>query len=133
MTEYKLTAELAEQEFDRMCVSMLIDTDMTGEDEETVKGFDDIKRKIVRSFMTGSLTLTDDGRPVYCTDAGKSMEFKNMTGAVLMSMDRVKKGEDTRKMFTVIGELTGGGVAPASLSMRDVKILFALVSLFLSM
>lgn len=133
MTEFKLPADVAEQEFERMCDAMHVDIDMTGESQENIDGFNDIKRKVIKALMTGSLTLTDDGRPVYRTDAGKTMEFQQVTGAVLMSMDRVKKGEDTKKMFTVISELTGGGVSPSALGVRDIKILFALVSLFLSM
>lgn len=133
MTDNKLPLELAEQEFERLCDKYSVDTDMTGESQDTVDGFNDIKRKIVKAFMKGSLVIADSGFPAYTTTAGKRLEFKEVTGATLMSMDRIKDGENTKKMFTVISELTGGGVAPASLSMPDVKVLIALVSLFLSM
>ncbi|MNJ60620.1 hypothetical protein D3C77_563660 [compost metagenome] len=84
-------------------------------------------------MVAGDLVLTEDGRPVFTTTGGKAMEFKEMTGAVLMSMDRVKSGENTAKMFTVIKELTGGGVPPSQLKPKDIRVLFALVSLFLVM
>jgi hypothetical protein len=125
--------EMAEQEFERMCATMGVEIDMSGEDEDTVKGFDDLKRKVCRAITSGELVLTDDGRPVYTTTGGEAMEFKEMTGATLMSMDRVKSGENTAKMFTVIKELTGGGVPPSQLKPKDIRVLFALVSLFLAM
>lgn len=125
--------DMADQEFERMCATMGVETDLTGEDDDTVKGFDELKRKVCRALVGGELRLTDDGRPVYTTTSGKAMEFKEMTGAVLMSMDRVKTGENTAKMFTVIKELTGGGVPPSQLKPKDIRVLFALVSLFLVM
>ena len=128
-----LPPEMAEQEFERMCSAMGVETDMAGEDDDTIKGFDDLKRKVCRALIDGALVLTDDGRPVYTTVSGKPLEFKEMTGAVLMAMDRVKAGENTAKMFTVIKELTGGGASPAQLKPKDIRVLFALVSLFLAM
>ena len=125
--------EMAELEFERMCATMGVETDLTGEDDDTVKGFADLKRKVCRAIVAGDMVLTEDGRPIYTTTGGKGMEFKEMTGAVLMSMDRVKSGENTAKMFTVIKELTGGGVPPSQLKPKDIRVLFALVSLFLAM
>lgn len=135
MSEKKavMPLEMADQEFERMCVAMGVETDMAGEDDDTVKGFAELKRKVCRALVGGELHLTEDGRPVYTTTGGKAMEFREMTGAVLMSMDRVKAGENTAKMFTVIKELTGGGVPPSQLKPKDVRVLFALVSLFLAM
>lgn len=132
MTDFKIPAEMAEDEFSRMCTACSIDTDVSGDDEETQKGFEDLKRKIIKALMVGSLVVSDSGLPVYTTEAGTRLEFREMTGAILMSMDKVKDGENTKKMFTAISELTGGGVAPSKLKMKDTKILFALVSLFLA-
>lgn len=128
-----MPAEMAEQEFERMCEAMGIDTDMGTEDGETVAGFNDLKRKVVKAIMQGTLSLTDDGRPVYTTMAGQRLEFSEMTGAVLITMDKVKTGENSAKMFAVIRELTGGAVKPAQLKPRDIGVLFALVALFLAM
>lgn len=133
MTDFKIPAEMAEEEFIRMCDAVGIDHDMTGETQETIDGFNDIKRKLVKAFMLGDLILSDSGMPIYTTMAGKRLEFKEMTGAVLMSMDRVKEGENTKKMFTALNELTGGGVAPAQLKMKDTRVLFALISAFLAL
>lgn len=133
MEKQVIPLEMAEQEFDRMCDAMGVETDLTGENDETVTGFNDLKRKVCRALMTGALRLSDEGRPVYTTVGGETLAFKEMTGAVLMAMDRGKPGENTAKMFTVIKELTGGGVAPSRLKPKDVRVLFALVSLFLAM
>lgn len=132
MTDFKIPAEMAEEEFIRMCDAAGIDHDMTGETQESIDGFNDIRRKIVKAFMLGDLVLSDAGLPIYTTTGGKRLEFREMTGAVLMSMDKVKDGENTKKMFTAISELTGGGVPPAQLKMKDTRVLFALVSAFLA-
>lgn len=133
MADYKLTQELAEEEFELLCEALLIDTDTSGEDEESVKSFETLKKKLVKALRLGSLTISDDGKPSYRTAAGKTLEFGQMNGSILMSMDRIKDGENTKKMFTAINELTGGGVSPSQLNMKDIGVLFALVSLFLDM
>ena len=123
---------MAEQEFERLCDTYGVDTDMSGEKPETVEGFEDLKRKICKAISAGHLTVSDSGRPEYTTQDGTRLAFGDMTGAVLLEMDKHKDGQNNRKMFAILGALTGGVVSPSRLRGRDVKVLFALAALFLA-
>ena len=124
---------MAEQEFERMCEEYRIDTDMSGENDESAKGFDELKTKICKAFVRGDLVLSDSGLPVYTTGAGARLAFKPFTGAMLLAMDKAKKDDNTRKMYLFLSEITDGALAPGKLDKRDTNVLFALGSLFLAM
>lgn len=124
--------EMAEQEFERMCESYRIDADMSDGDEDSAKGFEEIKTKICKALMRGDLVLDDNSRPVYTTGEGTRLAFKRFTGAMLLSMDKVKGNDNTRRMYAFLSEITDGGIVPSKLDKRDVNVLFALGSLFLA-
>ena len=125
--------EVAEQEFERMCDAYRIETDMSGEDDEATKGFNELKSKLCKAFMRGDLVLNDHGRPVYTTGEGSRLEFKPFTGAMLLAMDKAKANDGTRRMYLFLSEITDGALAPSKLDKRDTNVLFALGSLFLAM
>lgn len=125
--------EMADQEFERMCEGYRIETDMSGEDEDSVKGFGELKAKICKAFVRGELVLSDEGRPIYTTGQGARLSFKAFSGAMLLAMDKAKAGDGTRRMYLFLSEITDGGLTPGKLDKRDVNVLFALGSLFLAM
>lgn len=125
--------EMADQEFERMCEGYRIETDMSGEDEDSVKGFGELRAKICKAFVRGELVLSDEGRPIYTTGQGTRLAFKAFSGAMLLAMDKAKAGDGTRRMYLFLSEITDGGLTPGKLDKRDVNVLFALGSLFLAM
>lgn len=125
--------DMAKLEFERMCEAYRIDTDMSSEDEESEKGFEELKAKLCKAFVRGDLVLDDNGRPAYTTGAGTRLAFKPFTGAMLLAMDKAKKDDNTRKMYLFLSEITDGGLVPSKLDKRDTNVLFALGSLFLAM
>lgn len=124
-----LDKETALAEFDNMCEGLGLDADVSGEEAEQ---FNKDKERIVKAIMSGSLVIGEDSLPVYTTVAGDSLKIKEPTGTTLLSMDKVKQGQDMRKSFTLLGELTGGAFTPGKSKMRDINILSAIMSVFMA-
>lgn len=128
---------MAEQEFYRFAADMGLDIDPEGMDEEDKIGFEQQKRRIVNAIMRGSLTINDNGEPIYTPQhAGEDVNpiiFHEPTGASLMAMDKKGKTEDMRKLFSVMGEMTKTSAGLFSkMKMRDLKVCQAVVTLFLA-
>lgn len=126
-----LDKESAEAEFLRMCEEVGIDLD--ADDAEDADDLDKLKGKIVKAIEKGLLTIGESGLPTYTTIKNNdALAFKEPTGATLLSMDKVKDGHDMRKTYTVLGEITNGNFAPSKCNMRDIKVLTAIMTLFLA-
>lgn len=132
MTETKIAKEFAEAEFSRLCD--VWDIDLDAMDSQEKADFDNVKRKIVTCFCRGQMALDDTGEHVSFTPrSGEVVTFHVPTGADLMAMDRVKEGENIKKMYVLLGAI--GKTAPAVFSKmdtRDLKPLMAFASLFMA-
>lgn len=135
--EYKLDKDSADAEFGNMCEFFDIDTDTSDLDGEDLEAFTRLKGKVVKAVRVGSLVIAENGQPTYTTKDGLSMTFKRPTGAVLLTdVKGVGRGGDDgagmRRMYSIIGELTGGVASPSKLSIKDVGVLSSIVNLFLA-
>lgn len=128
----KIDKETAEAEFVAMCETMDVDADLSDLSEEDVNSFNKQKANVVKAIMQGYLVI-DDGVPTYHTTGGKTLVIHEVTGGALIAMDTVKAGNDNRKLFKLIQELTKSSIKADELKMRDIRILSALVGLFLAM
>lgn len=135
MTVYKVAKEVAEEEFDKFCEGMDIDSDTQEMNEDDQKGFEDQKAKIVRAIMRGSLTFNEDGLPVYAPTRSKidnPLVFHEQTGAHLMAMDRKKEGQNVAKLLSLMDAMTKSAPGTCSkLEGADLKTCMAIITLFL--
>lgn len=135
MLEDKISAELAEQEFNRFAESMDLEFDTESMDPEDVKGFDHNKSIIIKAIKKGSLIIDEKGQPTYTpqrTENVGTIVFHEPTGASLMAMDSGKKTEDVKKLYHVMADVTGREPKVfSSMKMVDLKICMAVITLFL--
>ena len=130
MKELKVAPEVAEQEFDRLCDMLGIDTETNStDDEETLKAHRD---RIVKAICKGALSIGDDGLPTVVTREGATLAFKMPTGATLLEADKAPAGQDQRRMFLLIGALTNGKFSPAKCTIQEVALLTSITALFLA-
>lgn len=132
-TEDKISAEVAEDEFERFAVGMDLDVDPAGLDEEDKKSLADSKRRFIRAVRTGQLVVNDNCEPVLSpTGGGKPIVFHEPRGAALMATDQKKKGHDMARTFAVMGAMTNESPSRFSeLANRDLKICTAIFALFM--
>lgn len=128
--ELTVAAEVAEQDFERICDFFDVELDESALDAEDKADLAGIKSKIVKNICTGRLTVGDNGQPTYTLKDGTAMTFKQPTGAILLT--KVKDNDANRKMFAIIVELTGGVSSPGKWTPRDTGVLMAIVNLFIS-
>lgn len=135
MSEYKVSVEMAEQEFNRFAEKMDLEFDISEMDPEDVKGFEQQKGIILKAIQKGSLVIDDDGQPVYTPQRTPDIApivFHEPTGASIMAMDGGKKTEDVKKLFRVMADATRREPKVFSnLKMADLKVCMAVMTLFL--
>jgi hypothetical protein len=132
----KVADDVAEAEFERFGEAMDLDFDKSHMDEEDKKGFDDLKRIILRALKDGSLVVNDDGCPVYKPkhpDSGDGpITFNEPKGAALKETDKKKKGHDVGKTYAFAAAMTGENESRFSnMASRDLKVCLAIVNLFM--
>lgn len=136
MAENKISREMAEQEFERFGEAMDLDFDTSFMDEDDRKGFEQSKRRIVKAIMSGTMTVNDDGCPVFTPQRAEGdvnpITFYEPTGATYMAMDRKKKTEDMGKMMALMADYTQTSSGLFSkMKNADFKICLAVTTLFL--
>ena len=134
--DYKVSKEQAEKEFEDFADTMDLDIDIDSMDMEDKKDFENIKKKLIKSIMIGSLIFNDNSEPVFTPqrsgEESKILTFKEPKGATLLSMDKMKKNQDMGKMFAIMAEMTSTDSKTFSkLVMSDFKVCQGIVSLFL--
>lgn len=104
--KYKVAAEVAEKEFERLCDANRVDYDTSELTEEEAKDWAETRASIVRLIKLGTLTVSEEGRAVY-TPAGssKSITFHRPTGATMIAGDGLK-GKDIQQTLTVVADMT---------------------------
>jgi hypothetical protein len=85
----KIGKDVAEQQFERLCKSRRIETDLSELNETEKTTFRSRKADIIRLMMSGALVLDQAGNPVYTppTEGAKPITFHKATGATLMEAD----------------------------------------------
>ena len=110
--EYKLSKDIALDEFDRWLEAMDIDDDPEGMTDDDIRAFENQKRKLVEAIRRGALVINEDGLAVYTPQNEKSknqdpLTFNERTGASVMAMDRHKKNHDVAKTYAIMAGMCG--------------------------
>lgn len=137
MTEFKIDAETAENEFNSWADAMDLDLDVADMDEDDLAGFNKQKKRIIKAIQRGALIFNENGEAVYTPQRPGSkykepVTFRERTGASIMAMDGKKKGHDAAKMYAVLADMCK--VVPktfAGMVGEDVKVCEALFALLM--
>ena len=131
----KVNKDVALAEFDRFTSAMDLDVATVDMDQDDLKTFNEIKSKIVNAMIDDRLVINEKGEPVFTPtgmDESNALTFYEPTGAVLMSMDRRKEGQDMGKMFVLMSAMTKSTDSVFStMPNRDIKVCSAIVAVFL--
>lgn len=134
MEDQKVTAGIAEQDFERMLRAARCKWDrycsVYGRDGELDK------ETIIDAILDGRIAVNDEGFPTLTTEheAPELKEIKVRRRGLRgdwLAMDRVKDGNDVAKQDAVVGKFLG--LAPSLLSRledTDYSILFSLWTIF---
>ena len=132
----KIALEVAENEFDRFTELMDLDVNTEGMSADDKRDFTLQRSRIIEVIQSGSLTVNEDGCPVYIPrmkDDASPITFYEPTGASYMAMDRKKLGEDMAKLFATMADMTKTSSGLFSkMKGRDLKICMAITTLFLA-
>jgi hypothetical protein len=87
----KIAKDVAEKEFEKLCVSRRLETDISTFNDREKAVFQARKTDILRLMMQGTLTLDAEQNPVYTPPVkdAKPITFYRVTGAVLMEGDNI--------------------------------------------
>lgn len=129
--EVKVTAEVAETDFERFCETNGIEVDVDSLNEEDLASYNKQKSYIVKAIMKGNLVIDEDDRAVF--DYGKgTLVFEEPDGDAFTAMDRAKKNEDMKALNLSMAAITGEDAKLFTrMKMRHVKVCMAITSLFL--
>ena len=124
--------EVAEQEFERMCRTRRVETDIEEMDEKARESFEGRKRKVVKAIMRGLLVVNDAGDPTYTPPVvgAKPLVFHKLTGAALIAHD--KANGHMGAITLTLAECTQTSPSElAKLDAKDYQFCCELVNLFL--
>ena len=135
MNEPKVDKETALADFDRFTSTMDLDVETDDMDQDDLQSFEDVKAKVVKALMAGTLVVDDKGQPCYTPtgmpDANRIV-FYEPTGASLMAMDQRKESQNVGKMMVLMGDITKTTANVfTAMPMRDLKVCQAITTLFL--
>lgn len=133
MAEPKVAEEVAVEEFNRFAEAMYLDIDPKGMDDDDKKGLERAKHTFVRAVMDGSLTVNEQGVPVFTPRIGdlKALTFNEPKGSAFIAMDGKKAGHDVAKLYASLAELTGANPSTfARMAERDLKVCRSIFTLF---
>jgi hypothetical protein len=132
MAELKVALEVAQQDFERMCVARRVLLDQAGWDEVDIATFKVLRDRVERSICVGALRVEQDGTPVFTAQGGvqkgKEFKLKPATGACLIAQDGKLQAA---KVFAALAEMSGQNVGEfGKLEIPDFEVLSTLYSLF---
>jgi hypothetical protein len=130
-----IATSVAEAEFERFAESMDLDLDVSRMDAKELDEFKGLKRVVVRAMEHGRLVIDDKGQPIYTPQLGdsKPITFHEPDGAVLLSGDKKKAGENVAKTYAQMAAMTKTSAERfANMKGRDLKVCQALYLLFLA-
>jgi hypothetical protein len=124
--------EMAEQEFERMCQSRRVETDVEEMDKDARASFEWRKKLCLKALMRGELTVDGEGDPTYTppVQGSRALTFRKLTGATLISNDRA--AGPMAAIAAAVAEATQTSpVEVAKLDAKDFRFCCELVNLFL--
>lgn len=133
--EAKVSREVAEADFARMCADRRVDADEANMDGDDLKSFREVKDLVVKRIVSGELVVEDHGECVYTppVQGAKPIRFHRTTGAMLMAMDDAPDGRNAAKMSLVMAEMTKTPRGELSkLDIADFNFCTKLAALFLA-
>jgi hypothetical protein len=132
-SKFKVAAEVAAAEFERMCVAMRIEQDLAELDEDELEAWNGLRDPIVKDIQRGQLVIDPEGRAVYTPVGGKPLTFNAPTGATLMALETHGKGKDVSNMSAAMADMTGVNKGDFSrMPARDFQACGRLARLFLA-
>jgi len=102
-----VTGEVAELEFARIAEYVMADVDESDMDEDDLKSFRKLKKKIITAICKGRLTVDGEGIPTLQTEDGSTLTFSAAGASTWMAMDSKKKGNDNAKMIAALANICG--------------------------
>lgn len=141
----KVAREVAEVEFERMCEAWRVSTDIAvmgttpiksaagDEGQSEVEKFQELKDKVCRRIMNGTLVVDDAGLPTYTPPVANArpLTLSKLDGAVLISGGRKKN--EMEKLVEMIAGMTGRPpVEIGKLASPDLLFCGSLIALFFS-
>lgn len=110
MTQFAISKEEAESEFERFAEAMDLDLDTDYMDESDLNGFMRQKSRVIKALQRGSLVINQQGEAEYTpqnpeTRHQETLTFHERTGAAILAMDGKKKNHDVAKMYSVLASL----------------------------
>lgn len=126
--------EVAENEFDRLCALSRVSTDAADMTEEEAATFAELRKKLVRAIMRGSLVVDASGVATYQPPVAgsKAFAFKNLMASALIGSNG-KQQDQMSKTLQIIAAMTERTPAEvARLAIPDLKMCGSLVTLFMA-
>lgn len=130
MSKFKVDADTARAEFDRILSYARIDVDdMTADDKEAMASD---QKTVIRSIQRGQLTVAQDGKPTVSCDGTDPFTFGKMTAGAMIDADAIGDDQNLQKLSVIIQSLCGRNPGEIrKLEIRDFMVLCAVASLFL--
>lgn len=106
--EEKMSAEVAEAEFQRWAAAMRLDLDQTGLSADDIQSLEQNKRRLVKALRSGSLVIDDSGQAVYSpgTAGMKPLTFVKPTVVELLALDEHKHDQPIHKIQNIVAVIT---------------------------
>lgn len=106
--KFKIAKEVAEAEFDRMCVAFRIDCSTDELDEKELAEWTEVRGKIVQDLRTGALVVGEDGKPTYTPPVAgaDSLTFHPPTGATLMALETYAGEKGISNLVAAMADMT---------------------------
>ena len=135
--DYKITEQIAEQDFTRWAINHRLDLDESLMDDEDRDSFIKLRRRVIRSIMYGDLIINEEDLAVYTPHHKNSVRqepiiFNDRSGASMLSGTKINKNDDGKKAYAVMGDMCK--VHPstfANLHGDDIKVCEALFALLM--
>ena len=131
---FVVAAEVAENEFDRLCELRRVSTEVGDMNEEEATAFAELRKKLVRAVMRGTLVIDEAGVATYTPPVAgaKPFAFKNLTAASLIGSNG-KQQDNMSRTLQIIAAMTERAPAEvARLAIPDLKMCGSIVTLFMS-
>ena len=136
--EYKLTKELADEEFEKWAEIFYLDCDVESMDSEEADDFKKIKKQFVLSLRLGRVSIDEDGDLTLklIEPLGEKTELvfaQKFNSSAFIQMDRHKEKESMKKTLSFLGGWTKTDPRQLyKLDARDMKLCLSLTTLFLA-
>ena len=132
----RLSAEVAQEEFERFAELWDIETDLEDFDGEDLAAFTKIKKAIIRGFKLGFVSLDEEGILIVKLRFSKNSKFDTVkldpSRGSMLSFDKYKEREQMHRLQAYLAAMSKMAVRDfANIDDRDKKLLINVIQLFL--